>query len=270
MATLNNLKEDEEEPSNVLNLKDILAEEEPEVEKEDLNVVEVKPEEVPREVTFPAPTPSVKTRIYTNYLFLKEFLDNDFNTEQPTLIDLKRENLKKDKMNDGFWFIVFLDETQTGREFLQRWLELAQIVKADYLNLGYCNLTFEKKIFNSFKDLGKVDNIDHPFAWAKFTEIPFMMVFRNHWPQGFYNGPLSQQAVVNYIMDDASNPLVVLEKTHPRRLNFNKEIFDSERKLEEEDLREKAKKEDEKRKEELKDIDPRKQEISSGVDFRNW
>lgn len=274
MATLTNsltnanLAEEEEEPNNILDLKDILAEQEPEVEKDDLNVIEVEPEEAPKEVTFPAPTPDIKTRIYTNYMFLKEFTDDDFNTDQPTLIDLKRENFKKEKINDGFWFILFLDETQTGREFLQLWLELAQIVKADYLNLGYCNLTFEKKTFNVFKDLGKIENVDHPFAWAKFTEIPFMMTFRNHWPQGFYNGPMGQQSIVNYIMDEASNPLVILEKTHPRRLNFKNQIFESEKRLVAEDLREKAKKEDEKRKEELKDVDPRTQEIAdSGVNF---
>jgi hypothetical protein len=97
-----------------------------------------------------------------------------------------------------------------------------------------------------------------------------MMVFRNHWPQGFFNGPLGQQSLVNYVMDEASNPLVILEKTHPRRLNFNKDIYESEKKLVEEDLKEKAKKEDEKRKEELKDIDPRTQEISQAIDFSDY
>lgn len=262
--TNTNLGEEEEEPNSVLDLKDILAEQNPEVEKEDLNIVPVKPEEAPEEVIFPAPTPDIKTRIYTNYLFLKEFTDEDFNTEQPTLIDLKRENLKKEKINDGFWFIVFIDETQIGRQFLQLWLELAQIVKVDYLNLGYCNLTFQKNIFNAFKELGKIENIDHPFAWSKFVEIPFMLTFRNHWPQGFYNGPIGQQSLVNYIMDEASDPLVILDKKHPRRLNFQNQIFESEKRLVAEDLKEKAKKEDEKRKEELKNIDPRTQEITDG------
>lgn len=254
----------EEEPSNILDLKELLAEREPEVEKDDLNIIEIKPEEVPEEVSFPAPTPDIKTRIYTNYIFLKEFLNEDFNIEQPTLIDLKKE---------GFWFIVFIDETQAGREFLQRWLELAQIVKADYLNLGYCNLTFEKKIFDNFKSLNKVENIDHPFHWAKYLQTPFMMVYRNSWPVGFYTGDMNQQALVNYIIEDASNPLVELTKINKRRVNPYREanIIKNERNLregfKEDDLREKAKKEDQKEKEKLKNIDSRSQEISHSVNF---
>lgn len=262
--------EEEEDTGDLKLLKELLQEDEPEVEPENLNVVEVKPEEFPPEVNFPAPTPDIKTRIYTNYIFLKEFLDKDFNVDEPTMIDLKRE-----KENEGFWFIIFLDETQSGRELLQRWLELAQIIKKDYLNLGYCNITFEKKIFTNFKNLTKIENIDHPFYWARYIQIPFMLVYRNYWPVGFYLGDLNQQALVNFVIDEASNPLVELNKVFKRRTNIMREtqIMESERKLKEgykeEELRDKAFEEDKKRKDELKKIDFRNQEITRGVSLKD-
>lgn len=242
----------------------------PELDKEDLNVVPIDPEKITQEITVPPPPPPViKTRTFIDYIFLKEFLEKDFNTNQATLIDLKRKDDEGNPINKNTWFIVFMDESTRGKEFLQIWLEISQIVKSDYLNLGFCNFTFENKVFESFKKLNLLENINHPFQWAKFIEIPFMLVYRNSWPEGFYNGPMNQQALIDFIMTKASDSLIKLEKEHPRRVDFKNQIYESEKRLEEENLREKAKKEDEKKKEELKEIDPRKQEISKAVDFLN-
>lgn len=237
-------------------------EENPQIEREDINPVNVQPEELPAPIIQPAPEPDIKTRVYTNYPFLKEFLNDDFNIEQPTLVDLNhKEN------NNGYWFILFFEENNLGRNYLQLWLELAQIIKGDYINLGYCNMTFEKKIFENFKTLSKLENLNHPFHWAKFVELPFMLVYRDHWPQGFYNGPLYQQALIDYISRKGGDGLVALEKTHLRRINLGPQILESEKRLEEKELREKAEEEDKKKQEEIKEIDPRTQEISEGLNF---
>jgi hypothetical protein len=243
--------------------KNLIQQQEPEVEKDDLDIVPIKEEEVPPEVVEPIPTPDIKTRIYVDYPYLREFLTKDFDVNEPTMIDLIRD----DENNVGYWFILFMDESVSGRNRLQEWLELSQIVKNDYCKLGYCNLTFEKGIFARFRELGKVENLNHPFAWAKFLEVPFMMVYRDHWPQGFYNGPMSQKSVVDFIMLKAGNGLIEIEKDHPRRRDFSGQIFQSEKKLEEVELREKAKEEDKKKQEELKEVDPRTQQVSRGVNF---
>lgn len=258
--------EEQEESPDVKELRELLGAEEPEIAEEKPEIVSVQPEARPEEVTLPAPTPDIKTRIYANYPYLKEFTDADFNTQEATLIDLNREKFKK-----GFWFIVFIDESQTGKEFLQRWLELAQFIKEDYLKLAYCNLTFEKKIFNNFKELGKIENIDHPFSWAKYVQVPFILTYRNSWPQGFYTGEIKQQDLINYIIDEASNPLVVLSKENIRRKNNI--VIRSEEKLEKEfkieDLRNRAFQEDKTRKEKLKNTNFQTQEISEGFKFND-
>jgi len=255
-------------PINNEEVENLLLKNLPELNKEDLNVVPVNIDKITPEVNIPPPPPpDIKTRTYVDYIFLKEFLEKDFNLDQATLIDLKRKNEQGQDINQNTWFIVFIDESNRGKKFLQTWLELAQIVKSDYLNLGFCNLTFENKVFENFKKLSLLENINHPFNWAKFTEIPYMMVFRNRWPEGFYNGPMNQLALVDFIATKASDALIKLDTKHPRRVDFSNQIFESEKRLEKEELREKAKKEDQKRKEDLKEIDPSKQEISEGVNF---
>ena len=250
---------------NELNvIKGRLEEQEPDVDTNDLDIIPVKQEEAPPELEKVEENinPDIKTRVYISYPYLKELLSDDFNINEPTMIDLVRK-----EENSGYWFVLFMDESVQGRNFLQLWLELAQIVKNDYVKMAYCNLTFEKEIFKKFRELGKVENLDHPFAWAKFLEVPFMMVYRNFWPQGFYNGPMSQKAIVDFIMLKANNGLIEIEKTHPRRRDFSGQIFQSEKKLEVEELREKAKEEDKKKQEELKEIDPRTQQVTHGVNF---
>ena len=258
--------EEQEESQELKDLRELLGEEEPELIKEKPEIVSVQPKEQPQEIRLPAPTPDIKTRIYANYPYLKEFTDKDFNIDQATLIDLNRDFFKKD-----FWFIVFIDESEVGKEFLQRWLELAQFIKEDYLKLGYCNLTFEKKIFNNFKELGRIENINHPFSWAKYVQVPFMLIYRNSWPQGFYSGEIKQQNLINYIIDEASNPLVILSKENIRRKNNI--VIRNEKKLEkefkEEDLRNKAYQEDKKRKEELKKLNYKTQEIGERFNFKD-
>ena len=240
----------------------------PEIREENLNVVPLERVERPDEVTPLYPSPDIKTRLYTDYPYLRELKSSDFNLKLDTLIDLSREG-EELKINDGYFFILFMEETNSGKEYLQRWLELAQIVKNNYCKLAYINLTFETKVLDNFKKLGSLENLNHPFYWARFMEVPFMMVYRNYWPVGFYNGPKNQNNLINFIIKDIYEGLTPIEKIHSLRRdieeNLAEEILESEKKIEARTLKERAIMEDKKEKEKVKELDPKTQEILEGV-----
>ena len=242
----------------------------PEISKEELNVVPIQRETRPEELRPLYPAPDIKTRVYTDYTYIKELTDSDFNISGETLIDLTR-NKEDIKISNGYFFILFIDESSLGKEYLQRWLELAQIVKDDYCNLAYVNLSFEKKILENFKKLASIENINHPFYWARFMEIPFMMVYKNHWPVGFYNGAKNQNSLVKFIIEEIYESLSNIDKNHFRRNEVSElieeEIKESEKKIESYSIKEKAELEDRKEKEKIKNLDPRKQEILDSVNY---
>jgi len=242
----------------------------PEITKEELNVVPVTRVERPEEVTPVYPSPEIKTRIYTDYRFIRELKERDFNLKLDTLIDLSRET-EELKINDGYYFILFMNESDDGREYLQRWIELAQIAKNDYCKLAFVNLTFETKILENFKKLARIENINHPFYWARFTEFPFMMVYRNYWPVGFYNGPKLQPNFLDFIIKDIYQGTMIISKEHTLRSTLNSslenELVESEKKIEVRTLKERAVEEDKKRKEKLKELDPKNQEILENINL---
>ena len=245
-----------------------LESQDPDINKDDLDVIPIKQEEVPEKIDEEENiNPDIKTRLYINYPYLRELVSDDFDLEGPNLIDLKRKNKKGESINGGYWFILFMDESVQGRNYLQLWLELAQIVKNDYCKMAYCNLTFEKEIFKNFRELGKVENLNNPFVWAKFLEPVYMLVYRDHFAQGFYNGSNNQKELVDFIMQKAGNGLIEIEKNHVRRKDLSNQIDRSEKRLEESELREKAKEENKKKEEKIKEIDPRTQQVSQGVNF---
>ena len=186
------------------------------------------------------------------------------------MIDLARDQTEI-KNNDGYYFILFMDESASGKEYLQRWLELAQIAKNDYCKLAYTNLSFEEKILDNFKKLARIENLNHPFYWAHFIEVPFMMVYRNYWPVGFYNGPKNQSALMDFIVKDVYEGLIPISKEHYNRRdneqNLKEEILESERKIEARTLHERALEEDKEEKEKIKEIDPKTQEILEGIKY---
>lgn len=244
----------------------------PEVNKEDLKVVPLERVERPEELTPLYPSPDLKTRVYTDYTFIRELKDEDFNIDLDTMIDLSRTE-EKLKINDGYYFILFMDESEIGKEYLQRWLEIAQIAKDNYCKLAYVNLTFENKILANFKKLANISNINHPFFWARFLETPYMMVYRNYWPVGFYNGPKNIGVIIDFIIKDVYEGLRQIDKNHILRKEseeyLREELLESEKKIQARTLLERAEKEDKLEKTKLKEIDPKNQEILEGVNYLN-
>lgn len=242
----------------------------PGVKKEELNVIPVEKISKPDEIVIPDPEPIIATRIYIDYIYLKELKDNDYNLDSYTMIDLSR-NKDDIKISDGYYFILFTNESKIGREYLQRWLELAKIVKEDYCKMAYTNLTFEKKILNNFKSLANIEHLYHPFNWAKFIEVPFMLVYKNHWPVGFYNGEANQASLMKFIIEDIYENLKPIKKNHIKRKDIrdmvgNKNSYE-ESKIKKEAIKNRAIENDKIKKENIKNIDPRKQEILSDTDY---
>ena len=162
--------------------------------------------------------PIVITRTYINYKYMREFKDEDFDLYSKTMIDLKVDREKGEQQNAMPYFILFMAETNAvSKDYLQTWLQLSRIIKNDKCYLGFCNLDFEKGIFNNFKKLREKEYLDHPFHWARYIETPFMMVYRGGWPQGFYNDSMNLQKLIEYCNDYVSYYGYKVPKEHSLR-----------------------------------------------------
>jgi len=248
-------------------LKELLKEEDPDLEDGDVNIVKSKPESSALQLNTVPLDPEFKTRIYIEFPYLKELTEKDFDLESPTLISLKR-----DYQNEGNWLILFTDESNLGKNYLQRILEIARILKNDYCKIGYVNLSYEKKILENFKKMTNIEEINNPFWWAKLKGIPWFLVYRSFWPVGYYSGKVNQTNLASFIVKKISDPLVKIDKENflTNVDNIYADALDkSEERIETDQLLERAKEEDNKRKEDITRINPREQTISDAVDFED-
>jgi hypothetical protein len=251
---------DSEPDEDIEYLKNILKDEDPDIQEEDLNIVKSEPP-----LKEFSKSPEFKTRIYIEFPYLKELTEKDFDLESPTLISLKREY-----ENNGNWLILFTDESVLGKNYLQRILEIARILKNDYCKIGYANLSYEKKILENFKKLSNIEEINNPFWWARLQGVPWFLVYRNFWPVGYYSGKVNQTNLATFIVKKVGDSLAKIDKedflTNVDNI-YGPEIDKSEEKIKTEELLERAKEEDKQKKEDITKINPREQIISDSVDL---
>lgn len=227
----------------------------------------VDPQEFDEKYQLREPEPKVTLRSYISYEYLKEFYQGDFDLNSKTLINLLTTDTEQKPVNTGNWLILFCDESKVSKKYLKTFLTLAQQTKDYNCNLGFCNILFEKEISNNFKKLADNDNVSHPFRWARYTECPFVMVYREGWPQGFYNGGLYYAELVNFCIDVVQKQEVEVSHKHERSKEMIKSLIARETKILE-DLKREDKvtyKREEKR--ENKKIDPRQQTVAHAVEF---
>ena len=74
------------------------------------------------------------------------------------------------------------------------------------------NLDYEIAVKGVFKLLS--DQPDHPYFWARFLEVPFMMVYRDGFPQGFYNGSIDLKSLTEFCTDYVSLKGAQIDKRH--------------------------------------------------------
>jgi hypothetical protein len=248
-----------------------LADEQTQVTEDDIQIEHIEPNEFPQEVRDPLTEPVIITRTYTEYPFLKEFSTEDFNLLSDTKIDLKRTKLNdegKDMIvNNGYYLILFMDESSVSKQYFKRILDLSTITRETKGKLAYCNVFFEKKIMKAFQDLNEIKHIHHPFYWARYIETPFLMIYKEHWPQGFYNGNMRLDDLMSYVRDELSNPLSQVDQRHILRKDISMAISKVERKFDLEEEKQKLHEKQEQQRIELKKLDTKRQMVAEGVNF---
>lgn len=248
-----------------------LADEQGQVTTADIRLEQLEPEEFPDAVKDPLTEPVIITRTYTEYPYLKEFNTDDFNLDSYTKIDLKRTKIndegKEVYANNGYYLILFMDESNVSKQYFKRLLDLSTLTRETKGKLGYCNIFFEKKILKAFQDLSEIKNIHHPFYWARYIETPFLIIYKEHWPQGFYNGNMRLDDLMNYVRDELSNPIAPVDTKHTLRKDISMAFSKIERKFDLEEEKRKLREKQEKQRLELKELDTKKQQIAEGVNF---
>lgn len=164
------------------------------------------------------------TRSYIKYNYLRELKDNDFDLENKSLITLVID--EEHEENKEPHFILFMKESnENSKKYLQQFLNLAKAIKNDKCEIAFVNLEFEEKILENFKKLGTKECIDHPYCWARFTETPFIMVYRDGWPQGFYNGSVNPKNMSDFCTDVVSVIGSKVPKEHAERSYLSDQVF---------------------------------------------
>jgi hypothetical protein len=207
--------------------------------------------------------PLLKSRTYIDYPYLTELEDAEFDIESATMINLSEEMSKREHP----FFILFIKQDPESQRYLKIWLTIAEMVKNEHCDMAFCNLQFEKKVNQNFKKLGERKFFSHPFFWARYQRAPFALVYRDGWPQGFYNGGFFPQDLLAFITDRVNNPAASFDKNQKIRPDLISSLRKREMELmnELDDTREREDEYDEKMK--LKEMDPREQIIAHAVKF---
>ena len=164
------------------------------------------------------------TRSYINYKYLRELKDETFDLENKSLISLKTD--EENEINKEPHLILFMKESnENSKKYLKQFLNLAISIKNDKCQIAFINLEFEQKTLENFKKLGTKECIDHPYCWARFTETPFIMVYRDGWPQGFYNGSVNPKSMSEFCTDVVSVIGNKITKEHKERSYLSDQVF---------------------------------------------
>ena len=206
-------------------------------------------------------TPKLLTRTYIDYPFLTELRDADFKTNSLTKINLSAEFKEKPH------FVLFIDQEPESQRYLKMWLKVAEQTKSENCDMAFCNLRFEKEVDKSFKELGKITNISHPFYWARYQGMPFAIGYRDGWPQGFFNGGFYFPEIVTFADQKIPDPTMELDKFQKIRPGIMNSLRKREMELMEELDRERMLENAVIDKEKLGHINTRDQVIAHAVGF---
>lgn len=90
--------------------------------------------------------------------------------------------------------IIFYTETKECLDVFKMFSLAAQ--KLVGVVMGACNLEVETEVARAFTEIGQKRS--HPLHWARLKTYPFILTYRDGWPNSFYNGDRSLEAFVNY------------------------------------------------------------------------
>ena len=115
---------------------------------------------------------------------VKQLSQDDFELETDAPIKVRYDNCM---------LILFYDNNVESSNLLQVWYNAAaQIVGPSF---GAINLTLNKQLSQAFTRLNMYNT---PLHWAGLKTVPFVLVYQNRWPIGFYNGARTVQDIIDY------------------------------------------------------------------------
>jgi hypothetical protein len=98
--------------------------------------------------------------------------------------------------------ILFYEPTSTSADLINIWSLLAQTIGGPVI--AAVNTSARGEIMDAFANVEA--DLDNPLNAFSGFGIPTIMVYRNRWPQAFYNGELSYDAIKKWILVLACKP----------------------------------------------------------------
>ncbi len=219
----------------------------------------------------PVVVPKLLKRTYIDYIYLTELRDTDFDLKSLTMINFR------EKESDGLppvrlkldrpYFVLFTKQDPESQRYLKMWLKIAESIKSEFCEMSFCNLEFERGISEKFNLLAQRRFISHPFYWARYQTMPFILVYRDGWPQGFYNGGFFFQDLINFAATEVPDPTRDLERFQKSRPSYLTALRKREMELMNELDDERQREETVEKKEKLKSMVTSEQSIAHAVGF---
>lgn len=125
---------------------------------------------------------------------VRELGENDFyiGSRTPTLM----------KFSGCALVLFYIPSDPVSQATQTLWAQLAATLAAPYFMAVNCSL--QSEILAAFKETG--DDPDHPLSPFRVDGIPQIITFRKGWPQAYYNGELSYDALQNFALTLACQP----------------------------------------------------------------
>uniref|UniRef100_A0A6C0AEX3 Thioredoxin domain-containing protein n=1 Tax=viral metagenome TaxID=1070528 RepID=A0A6C0AEX3_9ZZZZ len=154
------------------------------------------PGNLPQENTLPPERQASYNPVFFSMETVKQLRADDFNLDSRDLITIK---------NEGCVLILFYANNRESNDMVAIWSEVASQMAGP--TFAAVQLNSEKKIAEAFMKV--VSNANLPLNWAGMRQLPFILVYRGGYPQGFYNGERSVDSILNFALTLACNPSFV-------------------------------------------------------------
>jgi len=98
--------------------------------------------------------------------------------------------------------ILFYEPASTDPQLIEIWNNIAQTTGGPVI--AAVNTSARTEIMEAY--LSTASDIDNPLNDFAISGLPTILVYRNRWPQAFYNGELSYDAIKKWILVLACKP----------------------------------------------------------------
>lgn len=124
---------------------------------------------------------------------VKELSERDFSLQSATPTAL---------LSPKCHVVLFYEPYSTDPELINLWQRIASDVAGPVI--GAVNTSARTEVMEAFMNVGA--DLDNPLNPYSGFGVPSIIVYRSRWPQAFYNGQLSYDAIKKWIMVLACKP----------------------------------------------------------------